>query len=133
MKTYVGYRRRMTRDDWLDLGWQEHEANRLVEEAPGVTHTTVAVVSEDGVYALPHHVCHSPTGFEWGYHGSGPSELARCILIDHLGLTAEQLAQRRPVLPVSYQDFKVAFVAELPRDEPWSITSEQIDEWIVER
>jgi hypothetical protein len=33
---------------------------------------------------LTHHVKHSPTGFSWGYGGSGPAELARCILIDHL-------------------------------------------------
>lgn len=37
------------------------------------------------VKALPHHVKHSPTGFSWGYAGSGPAELARCLLIDALG------------------------------------------------
>lgn len=34
---------------------------------------------------LPHIRRHSPAGFEWGYHGSGPAELARCLLIDALG------------------------------------------------
>lgn len=34
---------------------------------------------------LPHHSKHSPSGFSWGYAGSGPAELARCLLIDHLG------------------------------------------------
>lgn len=34
---------------------------------------------------LRHHVKHSPTGFGWGYPGSGASELARCLLIDALG------------------------------------------------
>ena len=28
---------------------------------------------------------HSPTGFEWGYGGSGPAQLALAILADHLG------------------------------------------------
>jgi hypothetical protein len=28
---------------------------------------------------------HSPTGFEWGYAGSGPSQLALAMLADHLG------------------------------------------------
>jgi hypothetical protein len=28
---------------------------------------------------------HSPTGFSWGYGGSGPAELARAMLIDALG------------------------------------------------
>ncbi len=31
---------------------------------------------------LTHHVRHSPDGFSWGYLGSGPAELARCLLID---------------------------------------------------
>lgn len=37
----------------------------------------------DGV--LRHHAKHSPSGFSWGYAGSGPADLARCLLIDHLG------------------------------------------------
>ena len=28
---------------------------------------------------------HSPTGFEWGYCGSGPAQLALALLADHLG------------------------------------------------
>lgn len=28
---------------------------------------------------------HSPTGFEWGYAGSGPAQLALAICADHLG------------------------------------------------
>lgn len=34
---------------------------------------------------LRHHVRHSPNGFSWGYFGSGPAELARCLLWDYLG------------------------------------------------
>lgn len=34
---------------------------------------------------LEHFPKHSPAGFSWGYGGSGPSELARCLLIDHYG------------------------------------------------
>lgn len=37
------------------------------------------------VGVLDHVVKHSPTGFSWGYGGSGPSDLARCLLIDHYG------------------------------------------------
>jgi len=36
-------------------------------------------------YGLPHHVLHSPDGHSWGYGGSGPAELAKDILCDHLG------------------------------------------------
>jgi len=28
---------------------------------------------------------HSPTGFEWGYGGSGPAQLALALLADHFG------------------------------------------------
>lgn len=34
---------------------------------------------------LAHYVRHSPDGFAWGYAGSGPTELARCLLIASLG------------------------------------------------
>lgn len=34
---------------------------------------------------LKHRVIHSPDGFEWGYGGSGPSDLALSILADWLG------------------------------------------------
>jgi hypothetical protein len=37
---------------------------------------------------LTHHVKHSPSGFAWGYGGSGPADLARCILIAVVGETA---------------------------------------------
>ena len=37
---------------------------------------------------LHHAVLHSPTGFAWGYGGSGPAELARCILLAVLGKEA---------------------------------------------
>ena len=30
-------------------------------------------------------VNHSPTGFGWGYHGSGPAQLALALLADALG------------------------------------------------
>lgn len=53
-------------------------------------------------YSLKHHVHHSPTGFEWGYRGSGPADLARSILWDYLG---------KEPLKVLYQSFKDTFVA----------------------
>lgn len=63
---------------------------------------------------------HSPTGFSWGYGGSGPAQLALAILLDVTG--DEQLA-------VNYhQDFKWQFVAAWK--ENWEITSEQVLEWL---
>ena len=62
---------------------------------------------------------HSPTGFEWGYGGSGPAQLALAALADHLGDDAEALRL--------YQDFKFAVVAKLPH-ESWTLSSEDIDD-----
>ena len=62
---------------------------------------------------------HSPTGFEWGYGGSGPAQLALAILADHLGDDSAALAQ--------YQNFKWGVVANLPI-ESWTLSSEDIDE-----
>ena len=60
---------------------------------------------------------HSPTGFEWGYGGSGPAQLALALLADHL---------RDDDAAVSlHQDFKFAVVARLPK-RGWTLTSEQI-------
>jgi hypothetical protein len=50
---------------------------------------------------------HSPTGFEFGYGGSGPAQLALAILADCCG---DELA-------VTYhQPFKWAVIARLPAD-----------------
>lgn len=60
---------------------------------------------------------HSPSGFEWGYGGSGPSQLA-------LALCAEALADHERALRV-YQHFKWQHVATFPR-AGWRLTNEQI-------
>jgi hypothetical protein len=60
---------------------------------------------------------HSPTGFEWGYGGSGPSQLALALLADHLGDDKQAVSL--------YQSFKSAVVAKLP-GRGWTLTSEQI-------
>jgi hypothetical protein len=59
---------------------------------------------------------HSPSGFEWGYGGSGPAQLALALLADHLGNDDEALKL--------YHDFKRT-VANLP-SHGWTLTSEQI-------
>jgi hypothetical protein len=61
---------------------------------------------------------HSPTGFEWGYGGSGPAQLALAVLAEHLG-------DDRAALNL-YQDFKWACIAQM-RGCNWSLSSDEID------
>jgi len=67
-------------------------------------------------------VKHSPTGFEWGYCGSGPADFALNILIRFL-------PPEKAIL--LYQDFKFKFIAGLK--EAGRIEAEAIDAWIAER
>jgi len=60
---------------------------------------------------------HSPTGFEWGYGGSGPAQLALALLADHLA--DDDQAVRL------HQSFKFAVVVKLPKTG-WTLTSDQI-------
>lgn len=62
---------------------------------------------------------HSPTGFEWGYGGSGPAQLALALLADHLGDTDRAVAL--------HQEFKSAVVAVLPYCG-WALTDLQIQQ-----
>jgi hypothetical protein len=61
---------------------------------------------------------HSPTGFSWGYGGSGPAQLAVALLADALG--DDDRAIRL------HQCFKFKVVACWPEGERWWITTEQI-------
>ena len=65
---------------------------------------------------------HSPTGFEWGYLGSGPAQLALALLLDFTG--DRRLSERM------YQDFKCRVVARWSNDDvdgvQWELTGQEI-------
>lgn len=68
---------------------------------------------------------HSPTGFEWGYGGSGPAQLALALLADHLdGKDEDAVAM--------HQEFKFGVVARLDKDT-WTLTTANIDHWLTAR
>jgi len=92
---------------------------------------------------------HSPDGFNWGYEGSGPAQLALALLADYLGrpetakarafaqsalrdaaLAAGSVRLEEPIgdtLALAlYQRFKRAVVAHL--GDGWTLTGAQIDE-----
>jgi len=68
-----------------------------------------------------HEVRHSPSGFEWGYYGSGPAELARAILVT--AFPDDPIVRR----PACYQHFKQDVVAELPHE--FRLTLTEIRAW----
>lgn len=108
-----------------------HFCDRFLTE-PHLRERIVLHRSSDAVFTnVPHLVTHhSPTGFEWGYGGSGPADLALNIcemLAVHLGVA-------RPSVPCyrdscsrfawdAYQEFKRLFVAPADREHaeiPWT-------------
>jgi Family of unknown function (DUF6166) len=60
---------------------------------------------------------HSPTGFEWGYCGSGPAQLALALVADACGDAY--------AIPEIYQMFKQIVVSGLAK-EGWSLTHDQV-------
>lgn len=65
---------------------------------------------------------HSPDGFEWGYGGSGPAQLALAILA-HIAGDDEQAVRL-------HQAYKFDVVASLPK-EGWYLTVASVREWIA--
>lgn len=64
---------------------------------------------------------HSPTGFEWGYGGSGPAQTALAILADYLN--NDHLAIGL------HQRFKWDFIARAPH-KGFSVNGLQIKSWL---
>lgn len=61
---------------------------------------------------------HSPDGFEWGYRGSGPAQLALALVADATG--DDEIAL------TTYQSYKNSVVALLDRDDDFTLTSDEV-------
>ena len=61
----------------------------------------------------------SPSGFEWGYGGSGPAQLAIAILAHAY---SDEFAKS------NYQRLKDRIISELPEDW-WSLNTTDLDAW----
>jgi hypothetical protein len=66
---------------------------------------------------------HSPTGFEWGYGGSGPAQLALALLLE---VTDEETAMEL------HHEFKWTVVAAFAK-AGFRIGTGQIREWVRSR
>lgn len=96
----------------------------------GIGSSVVVITDADGTRPLRHFMRHSPDGFEWGYAGSGPAELARCLLIDALGLAplSEGSYETFPEIDTLYQRFKSAIVAGLAQAS-WELPRADVLAW----
>lgn len=81
--------------------------------------TEVSIVVDGVPRPLPFHLgvsAHSPGGFEWGYPGSGPSQLALAMCVELFGpdeaLKVYQLVKDRLIAPI--------------RDKKWTIRGNEI-------
>lgn len=63
---------------------------------------------------------HSPTGFSWGYHGSGPAQTALAILIDAFGDIPWALHH--------YQELKAKVISQFPQGNSWTLPLDKIIE-----
>ena len=101
---------------------KRYVATRTGHSARDRGRVEVIVVIDDLVpVPLQHRMRHSPDGFEWGYGGSGPSDLARSILWDYFGAEPH---------PACYQDFKFHFVAPASVDG-FVVSEPEIDQWLA--
>lgn len=67
--------------------------------------------------------CVSPSGFEWGYAGSGPAELALALLADALPGERGQ-----PTFPLAALHFKEQVVSDFEYDG-WVLSETEIRAW----
>ena len=75
-----------------------------------------------GIFKARNCANHSPSGFSWGYAGSGPAQLALALLLDYTD--DEDVALKE------YMEFKTKVVSQLECTEPdgcWRLTGREID------
>lgn len=96
-------------------------SGRVADERDILSDDIVTVTDDDGTRPLDPRLDlrnHSPTGFAWGYGGSGPAQLALALCADALGEDAAALR--------FYIRFKFKVVATWPQGKPWSITADEV-------
>ena len=91
-----------------------HQGRAIVEKRPDQEQLT-----PDRSLELANH---NPSGFEWGYSGSGPAQLALVPLLDY--------TDDEDVALVEYMKFETEVVSQLECTEPdscWRLTGREIE------
>ena len=65
---------------------------------------------------------HSPDGFNWGYEGSGPAQLALAILIKF---------SKKQVAIDNYQQYKRDVIAYFTQGEDFELDEIEVMEWLT--
>lgn len=95
---------------------------------------------------------HSPSGFSWGYGGSGPAQLALGILCDYFSMQSDEYIEKLRVKfkqdelenpptveEINWKDwyavhlhqtFKFKVIANLPKEDGFNLTIDQVSEAI---
>jgi hypothetical protein len=106
---------------------KNYHIHRLKQQEGQYGEVIVRVIENDlpqydlSPYASQQLRTHSPVGFEFGYIGRGPAQLALAILLDATG--SERIALRW------YNEFKFEFIANIENDGGM-ILGEDIAQWI---
>jgi hypothetical protein len=123
-------------DRRLYCGRRVFDRDSMKRGEPSVVVQGVVDDRASGRRPLAHISYHSPDGFEWGYAGSGPADLALAILADHFGEPAgfvlaalRSLWTPRSKAAALHQLFKERFLATEYRDE-WQLDSGVIEAWL---
>jgi hypothetical protein len=74
---------------------------------------------------------HSPDGFEWGYGGSGPSQLALAIIADTLRDRMPNKPEADRMTMMVYQDFKWHVIQGLAYNT-WQLAQDAVFNWFLE-
>lgn len=102
-------------------------AEKIYRGKRGANGETVVTVNEIVLELAPslRLFPHSPCGFEWGYGGSGPAQLALALLFDAIKADWVALAL--------HQKFKFELVARWQRNQNWELRQSQIVEWVLDQ
>lgn len=93
-----------------EIGSQQPGKHHITTGQAGIGEEIVMTRDPEGrpmVNVFQQKTYHSPDGFEWGYAGSGPADLALNILLIYL--------DERDAMTI-HQDFKFNFLTAIPRD-----------------
>lgn len=69
---------------------------------------------------------HSPTGFSWGYNGSGPAQLGLGLMADYFRRVVADTKLADTAAQCFYQFYKEMILSQLPARQPWTKTALQV-------